>query len=654
MWFYYVTSSYTVTGMRIRWAHTGIQWDAYGAMLSLQDSTLEFCETGLLDNGGNQISINNSTACQVAIPYLPYEAPVSGVLSNYCNDSDNDGLPDSWMYSHFGHITGQAYDLSRAGDDPDGDGLTNLQEYQLGTDPRVATAPVILSQPLSQTVLAGANATFSVGALPGNVNCTWYHNGTPISWASSLTLNNVQPGDAGNYSVLVYNAAGSAPSSAATLTLATPSYKAIVNGDYSRDKTLYHSSGDYDSFGPRAPAGWSCWMSGMNIAAWTTTRCRASGMVTLTTSAMYYDCCIFAAGDVVNVSGLSGRGYNGQFTVGSASQQGSSAPYQWTITYYVPGYSDPRFDELPTADGGGRVSLNGINIMGWPEYGDSLIRKAADYGFDVCMYYIACGFPESWLLAGEYAAVSQTAIFTPHSHNSWTVGCGPLYQQLYPSFQGPPSGVMNVGGGNIAASPPYRTESYGPNEEFFDGASPGDTAESWAFSATAAKYAKIKQSNPGWNVYDIRQYLRQASTYWTSGGQPVWREDGGFGYPQIANQFGMPTPFTEANVTLPLEAGPPMEIKYTVSADGKVVSFTWKNFLQTGFTGTMIKLNDSQTIYDGAQPSCTWNSTVTGNATFHFYTKLANGGLSRAEAYTVVTVPNLQPYTYVTVPNLLK
>ena len=116
----------------------------------------------------------------------------------------------------------------------------------------------------------------------------------------------------------------------------------------------------------------------------------------------------------------------------------------------------------------------------------------------------------------------------------------------------------------------------------------------------------------------------------------------------------MPPPFTEANVTLPLEAGPPAEITYTVSTDQKVVSFAWKHFLQTGFTSTMIKLNDSQTIYDGAQPSCTWNSTVTGNATFHFYTKLANGGLSRAEAYTVVTVPNLQPYTYVTVPNLQK
>ena len=50
-------------------------------------------------------------------------------------DSDGDGIPDSWMSQHFGHIGALASDYSRAQDDPDNDGMSNLQEYLAGTDP---------------------------------------------------------------------------------------------------------------------------------------------------------------------------------------------------------------------------------------------------------------------------------------------------------------------------------------------------------------------------------------------------------------------------------------------------------------------------------------------------------------------------------------
>ena len=47
-----------------------------------------------------------------------------------------DGIPDAWRLQYFGHIDPRADDLSRAADDPDGDGFTNIQEYIAGTDPK--------------------------------------------------------------------------------------------------------------------------------------------------------------------------------------------------------------------------------------------------------------------------------------------------------------------------------------------------------------------------------------------------------------------------------------------------------------------------------------------------------------------------------------
>jgi len=48
-------------------------------------------------------------------------------LSN--TDTDYDGLPDSWEIAFFGNLNWGA------NDDPDGDLLTNLQEFQIGTNP---------------------------------------------------------------------------------------------------------------------------------------------------------------------------------------------------------------------------------------------------------------------------------------------------------------------------------------------------------------------------------------------------------------------------------------------------------------------------------------------------------------------------------------
>jgi hypothetical protein len=65
----------------------------------------------------------------------PIVVKVNGVVSNGLIfsvgdvDSDSDGLPDWWEIQYFGNLS------QTASGDPDGDGLTNLQEFQQGRNP---------------------------------------------------------------------------------------------------------------------------------------------------------------------------------------------------------------------------------------------------------------------------------------------------------------------------------------------------------------------------------------------------------------------------------------------------------------------------------------------------------------------------------------
>ena len=90
--------------------------------------------------------------------------------------------------------------------------------------------PVISTQPLSQTVIAGTNVTLSVGA-SGSLPLFWQWsvNGKPIQDAtnSSLDIPSVSLGQAGTYSVIVSNLFGVTTSSNATLTVLLPGTKYV-------------------------------------------------------------------------------------------------------------------------------------------------------------------------------------------------------------------------------------------------------------------------------------------------------------------------------------------------------------------------------------------------------------------------------------------
>jgi hypothetical protein len=83
-------------------------------------------------------------------------------------------------------------------------------------------APTIATQPVSRTVEAGENTTFSVAATgAATLTFQWKKDGVAVPGATSptFTLANVQKTNAGNYTVVVANSAGSATSNAATLAL---------------------------------------------------------------------------------------------------------------------------------------------------------------------------------------------------------------------------------------------------------------------------------------------------------------------------------------------------------------------------------------------------------------------------------------------------
>jgi hypothetical protein len=84
----------------------------------------------VLDESGNA----NSASTSVVV----HRDTDGDLLADYLDaDDDNDGMLDDWEILH----ELDSLDPSDASLDPDGDGLSNLTEYQMGSDPNVYTSP---------------------------------------------------------------------------------------------------------------------------------------------------------------------------------------------------------------------------------------------------------------------------------------------------------------------------------------------------------------------------------------------------------------------------------------------------------------------------------------------------------------------------------
>ena len=130
--------------------------------------------------------------------------------------------------------------------------VTDANELSVTSDRawlRVMTPPVITVQPQDQVGDVGGTNTFSVSATGLQLSYQWQRNGVDVPGAttSTLTLNDLEAIQAGNYTAVVSNPAGSVTSRVATLTLFTKiTEEPAINDD---GHSWTSAWGDYDNNG---------------------------------------------------------------------------------------------------------------------------------------------------------------------------------------------------------------------------------------------------------------------------------------------------------------------------------------------------------------------------------------------------------------------
>ncbi|HQL79764.1 MAG TPA: immunoglobulin domain-containing protein, partial [Verrucomicrobiota bacterium] len=220
----------------------------------------------------------------------------------------------------------------------------------------VLEPPAIVSQPQSRTNVVGSTATFSVvasGTEP--LAYQWCFNGTNLAdqTTTALSLSNVQAAQAGSYTVVVTNAAGSVTSAAAVLTVLEP--PAIVSQPQSRTNVVGSTATFSVVASGTEPLAYQWCFNGTNLAGQTSTTLTL-GSVQTAQAGSYTVVVTNAAGSVTSqvaaltvlvptrIISLSGDLAFGDVLVGSSSNRvltitnaGNSALRVTNITYSPPG-----------------------------------------------------------------------------------------------------------------------------------------------------------------------------------------------------------------------------------------------------------------------------------------------------------------------------
>ncbi len=211
-------------------------------------------------------------------PLGPFQAPVIP-----CSWNANSGAPNGQLpYTYTPDDPAQLQAIVTSPTAGAGAGVLTWAKTNWLITTYASTAPFIVAQPQNLTVAPGQTATFTVFAGgSASLGYQWYFNtNTPVPNATSaiLTLTNVQATNAGVYSVIVTNLAGSVPSANATLTVSSTApampqvsglvysngaFSLTVNGDSGHDYIIQASTNLADWTGiftnpmPTLPFTWT-------------------------------------------------------------------------------------------------------------------------------------------------------------------------------------------------------------------------------------------------------------------------------------------------------------------------------------------------------------------------------------------------------------